>query len=362
SFKMAARKGMIIMLGISPIILIAAFIEGFLTRHTQIADGYRFAFILVCFLFMVLYFVVYPRVLIKRNIRAAKIFEFEPIPIPKDPFKKVQILSIGQLYNHTIGLIFRNIGFVFGRAAIVIFAIVALVVFGPKGLFTYYESGLSDYFRTDDLFNFSGYPATFVLTNGFFTLYLTWVAVRFYKRLLTQKATFKIYGYAAIGSFIISASCSLLFSLESVFGAIVGILALPFLSIIFFNGLLEGSHFLHGAKRTILYMNKSWGKYFLVFLLVGLTALGFAYLLSFLTSRTLFSMGILKEFFAMILTNDGKQLAMLYYLLSALTQMGFFLTFAAMVFSSTAVMHFTGKETSTACHLFKQLSIFNSNK
>lgn len=61
SFQQSARRGIKIMIGIAPIIIMAGFIEGYLTRYTQTPDGVRALFILICLTFVLWYFVAYPR-------------------------------------------------------------------------------------------------------------------------------------------------------------------------------------------------------------------------------------------------------------------------------------------------------------
>jgi uncharacterized membrane protein SpoIIM required for sporulation len=60
SFSLSAKRGLTIMLGITPLIILAAIIEGYLTRHTELPDAFRLIFILSCFVFVIGYFVVYP--------------------------------------------------------------------------------------------------------------------------------------------------------------------------------------------------------------------------------------------------------------------------------------------------------------
>ena len=61
SFQVSARRAIKIMLGITPIFVFAAFIEGFLTRYTDLPDPVRLAVILLSLLFILGYFVWYPR-------------------------------------------------------------------------------------------------------------------------------------------------------------------------------------------------------------------------------------------------------------------------------------------------------------
>lgn len=60
AFKQSAKKGLTMMLGIIPITILAGFIEGFITRHTELPDALRIAAIVVEFTFVVVYFVIYP--------------------------------------------------------------------------------------------------------------------------------------------------------------------------------------------------------------------------------------------------------------------------------------------------------------
>ncbi len=60
SIQKSAKRGVKIMLGISPIIVLAALIEGFITRLTEAPDILRLFFILLCLAYVIFYFVIYP--------------------------------------------------------------------------------------------------------------------------------------------------------------------------------------------------------------------------------------------------------------------------------------------------------------
>ena len=61
SFRRGAKRGLKIVVGTVPIFIIAGFIEGFLTRHTEVNDFVRLAFILLCLTFVVYYYWLLPR-------------------------------------------------------------------------------------------------------------------------------------------------------------------------------------------------------------------------------------------------------------------------------------------------------------
>ena len=60
SFRRGAVRGMKIVVGTVPLFIIAGFIESFVTRHTDLADGVRLSIIVLSLFFVVSYFVVLP--------------------------------------------------------------------------------------------------------------------------------------------------------------------------------------------------------------------------------------------------------------------------------------------------------------
>lgn len=78
SFRIAARKGLKIMAGIVPVLILAALIESFITRFTEIPDIIRFLFIAVSFVFVMGYFVWYPMAKARKGF--VRPFEEEHLP------------------------------------------------------------------------------------------------------------------------------------------------------------------------------------------------------------------------------------------------------------------------------------------
>ncbi len=68
SFRQGARKGLKIIIGIVPIFIIAGFLEGFVTRHTEMPTFLKLAIILTSAFFVVFYFIIYPMQLHKKQL------------------------------------------------------------------------------------------------------------------------------------------------------------------------------------------------------------------------------------------------------------------------------------------------------
>lgn len=61
SFRMAARRGMKIVVGTAPVFVVAGFIESFLTRHTEAPVAFRLGLILLSLAFIVYYYIYLPK-------------------------------------------------------------------------------------------------------------------------------------------------------------------------------------------------------------------------------------------------------------------------------------------------------------
>lgn len=60
AFRRGAKRGLKIVVGTVPLFVVAGFIEGFITRHTELPDGLRLAIILASLAFVVFYYFVLP--------------------------------------------------------------------------------------------------------------------------------------------------------------------------------------------------------------------------------------------------------------------------------------------------------------
>ena len=99
AFQLSARRGIKIMLGIVPIFIIAGFIEGYLTRHTETPDLIRFLFILICLAFVLMYFVWLP---VKRGREGLEVKKLSEGRLPPTGNRKIdfsRIKTSGELFS-----------------------------------------------------------------------------------------------------------------------------------------------------------------------------------------------------------------------------------------------------------------------
>jgi len=109
AFQQSARRGIKIMAGIVPIFVVAGFIEGYLTRHTETPDILRGLFILVCLLFVLLYFVWYPIIKARMGFSASRIDNRMP-PDRKQELQFDRILSGGDIFAGVFVFLRKHVG------------------------------------------------------------------------------------------------------------------------------------------------------------------------------------------------------------------------------------------------------------
>jgi len=145
SFQQSARRGLKIMVGIVPIIMLAGFFEGYLTRHTEAPDTLRALFILLCLGFVLAYFVWYPRYKARKGFRQ-NIQDAKLPPSRTNQLELHTIKSSGAVFSDIFFVYrkhFRAIGWTALACSVAYTALVALLAKGalasalnfPPGLF-----------------------------------------------------------------------------------------------------------------------------------------------------------------------------------------------------------------------------------
>lgn len=90
SFKIGGIRGLQVLMGILPLVTLAAFIEGFFTRHTGTPDLIRLLFIGLCLAFVLWYFVWYPNYLNRSGRLAQLPTEITPLFAPNIELQQIK--------------------------------------------------------------------------------------------------------------------------------------------------------------------------------------------------------------------------------------------------------------------------------
>ncbi|MEN0047475.1 MAG: stage II sporulation protein M [Bacteroidota bacterium] len=163
SFQKSARRGLKIMFGITPIIILAAFFEGYLTRHTEASFFIRGLFITINFLFIVGYFIIYPRWKARRGF--AK--EENAYQLQKEVNLNIEwmkIRNVSQLFGDTV-ILYRKY-----FRTIVLGSLLAAMLYTGITYFTAEEVLVDFYFPNTRFGTFSRLEQFFINPNWWMAL------------------------------------------------------------------------------------------------------------------------------------------------------------------------------------------------
>ncbi|MDF2438133.1 MAG: hypothetical protein K0Q95_2509 [Bacteroidota bacterium] len=154
ALKISGMKGLKIIIGVIPVTLVAAFIEGFLTRHTNIPSVIRFSFILLSLLFVFIYFFWYPRYISKKNMESDEMAD-EPVYKAHFVFNPHEILTRTELMKHSLRVFLKDFKY-FGGLICGLSAILTLII-SSDSLDLFFNNETL-WFAPIDFFNYSDYP------------------------------------------------------------------------------------------------------------------------------------------------------------------------------------------------------------
>lgn len=282
AFQINARRGVKILIGTVPVFIIAGFLEGFVTRHTEMHDLSKWAIIIGSFAFIIGYFVIYPFIVAKRENFDGKVEE-KPFFVPKQKIKKYRIRELGGIFYDTFGFYrtkFNQFGQAIFKIILPLNLVYVILYFGSNNLGNYW---LDDYEKmtiamgVGQDFNWVAFLCNVVLfsiniatVNHALSLVDKPLKTGYIRVWFKEiwSITFKTIPFVAI-----------------VMGLIVGvpielswltIFILPLFLLCFYSTPIYG--FNHGFGKGIKYSSKSWGPVFISFLMMG----ALCYLFSFL--------------------------------------------------------------------------------
>jgi uncharacterized membrane protein SpoIIM required for sporulation len=186
ALKVSGMNGLKIIMGVVPITLIAAFIEGFLTRHTNIPDVIRFLFILLSLSFVLIYFYWYPRKVAKKIPDLNEVESDDSVFKNESIFNPNEILSRAELMKHSFRVFLKNFKY-FGGLIFILSAFIAIII-SSDSLNLFYENDTQS-FALIDFFNYTNYPLFAVISLVVF-VYIQFKGLLFLRLYLNKEAVF----------------------------------------------------------------------------------------------------------------------------------------------------------------------------
>jgi len=186
ALKVSGMNGLKIIMGVAPVTLIAAFIEGFLTRHTNIPDFIRFLFILLSLSFVLIYFYWYPRKVAKKIPDLNEVESDDSVFKNESIFNPNEILTRAELMKHSFRVFLKNFKYL-GVLIFILSAFIAIIV-SSDSLNLFYENDAQS-FAPIDFFNYINYPLLGILSLVVF-IYLQFKSLLFLRQYLNKEEAF----------------------------------------------------------------------------------------------------------------------------------------------------------------------------
>jgi uncharacterized membrane protein SpoIIM required for sporulation len=186
ALKVSGMNGLKIIMGVAPVTLLAAFIEGFLTRHTNIPDVIRFLFILLSLSFVIIYFFWYPRKVAKKIPDLDEVESVNSVYKSESVFNPNEILSRPELMKQSLRVFLKNFKY-FGGLIFILSAIMAIII-SSDSLNLFFENE-TQAFAPIDFFNYSNYPLLAVISLAVF-VYIQFKGLLFLRQHLNKDESF----------------------------------------------------------------------------------------------------------------------------------------------------------------------------
>ena len=273
AFQISARQGIKIMIGIAPIIVLAAFFEAYLTRLTETPDIIRSFFILLCLIFVLGYYVWYPR----RIFLQQKFKDLSARQLPPDSdrdFDQERIHAAGEIFALGTNIFRQHFRAIFPVAALFSLVFVVIAFFWspvpPIDLFSF-TPPVYYFFPFNHFYAASQIQQFFKNEHLPYMLLINWIGIGFLiyrlNHLLnddifpaSQKSALWKRGWKKLlPAFSGSAAVCALFLLPGFLFSLVLLLVMPAVLLWAFVKDREHLSFFSGIKRVQFLLNGSLG-------------------------------------------------------------------------------------------------------
>lgn len=267
SLRITARRGLKVMIGLTPVFIFAAFIEGFFTRFTDAPDSLRLVSILLSLGFVIIYFVIYPVKVAKKH--PEKFVIADKIGSADNTLPDLGKILPGELlFGGTLKIIKANFGKFLWFVIIASAALSFLNSIFSEYLLHSYSEGLMNVRRVFGLFiNYNLNPLLFLL-HSLLTSMLLLLAVSIMRKSGNIQKKDKLLksspkGFLLTNTFIVAFLINSLFLMPSGWNVVIAILIIPFLLFGYYVSFIENRFIFGGIKQSFGLFNNTFGEFFL---------------------------------------------------------------------------------------------------
>lgn len=344
AFRLSGMAGLKLLAGVLPVTCLAAFIEGFLTRHTGLPDTVRLLFILANFAFIVFYFIVFPRRVAQRTAQAEASSRKELIYAEAQPFDTSEILPGDRLITETFRQFFMNFS-VLGKYLLLLATGAALLV----GLNPMYLLRSTDQqFSLTRFFYFDEFPLLAVVTGLCMATAIYFVLVQLHRQLCGKPPANRLR--LVFSSLFASTLFSFITFTGEALSHVTAQALFPLLCFICAVSAFDNRRFGDAIAYAFTLLSQSWARFFLS-MLVFFVVSWLSYLTFFMGLKQLF----VEEALAWALTDQAETAGMIQAGCYAFELYLAFFIYLSLSLVSGSLLYFTLKEMLTANHLVAKI-------
>lgn len=264
SLRISAKRSFKIAISTIFILIISGFIEGSVTRFTQMPMLGKYAIVIGSLLFILFYFVLYPTYLYQKKIKTGA-FVFED-KIPHSPEGKIELektREIGDLYNDSLN-VFKHIVGAFMKGWMALSLPICLATIAVNFIrqvnsdLEYYWWVNVKYVLTNDIFPYAGLVIFAALTTSIFLS--VYYAIYLYKNDLKFKflAFYKFCLLNIYKLWPLSIFIALLFLVPNGLMVLAFILCVPFIFQLSYAGFYKEGRYGNNLRSGNKLIWKSW--------------------------------------------------------------------------------------------------------
>jgi uncharacterized membrane protein SpoIIM required for sporulation len=286
SLQISARRGMNMLLGTLPIFVVAGFLEGYVTRHTEMPDEVKWAIILISLSIILGYFVIYPFRVAKRT-HFDGVVEEKPVHMDKVVLVKHSIRDLGHIFYDTFRFYRQSFGslakIIFGvNLPIIILYLLYLYSTNPFGDYLLEESeimGITTAFNRFDGIDWIGIVMNILLISINVATVIHCTSFMGKKQPIHYfKVWAKTIWPMLLKSFILISILYLFMFFAPAFLSWLLIFVSPFIAMIFYPVISGEKTFFKGIGKGFKYGRKDWGQTLVSVIMIG----GLAYVFTWI--------------------------------------------------------------------------------
>lgn len=263
SIKVYASRALKLLLGVLPILLLAAVIESYVTRHTELSTWLKLGIILSSLTFILGYFVWYPRYLLRKGVDLSLEHQFLDTP-PKELIIQGKTKTISEIFRDSI-YFFRTIfksyllvflGILFCNGILVYF------LFGEDTLFLKIRDWVDDKWIL--WFQYRDYPELFILNSILLSISMIYILRKIELFLHPQRSFHWLKSFQVL---VLILLFNMLLFVKGWGINVLLVLLIPLLFFIIFTTYFHTKNFFWGLSDSFKKMNNNylslWGLYLL---------------------------------------------------------------------------------------------------